>query len=50
VKPVPVDDNSTKEYADECKVEAPWWYRILGWPEGTTVLALILTLVAIAWG
>jgi hypothetical protein len=46
-EPVSVNHDTAREYAEECKVDAPWWYRILAWPEGATALALILTLIAI---
>jgi hypothetical protein len=42
------ENNNPKDYAQECKEEAPWWEKLVAWPDGVTALALILTLAAIA--
>jgi hypothetical protein len=42
------ENNQPQNYAEQCKEEAPWWEKLVAWPDGVTALALILTLAAIA--
>jgi len=45
----PEEKHACDKEAQSRKDYTPWWYKLMAWPEGIGVWAVILTLAAITW-